>query len=33
MGDRHNTNLSNIMKNRLHKGEVIDGRGRVKERS
>jgi hypothetical protein len=33
VGDRHNTNTSNIMKNRLHEGEVMNGRERVKEES
>jgi hypothetical protein len=30
-GDRHNRNISNIMKKSLHQGEVTNRRGRVKE--
>jgi hypothetical protein len=31
--DRHNTNISNIMKNWLSKGKVTNGKGMVKEGS
>jgi hypothetical protein len=32
-GDRQNTHISNIMTKRLCKGDVTNGRGRVKEGS